>query len=79
MSSSAIGDALVAQVPALLLSIAAASIVTRVSSPHDLSGQIASQFAHAGAWAPVAAISRSARASSGMRPGAAFPPPPSPG
>ena len=52
----AIGDALVAQVPALLLSIAAASIVTRVSSPHDLSGQIASQFAHAGAWAPVAAI-----------------------
>jgi flagellar biosynthesis protein FlhA len=52
----AIGDALVAQVPALLLSIAAAAIVTRVNSPHDLSGQISSQFAHAGAWAPVAAI-----------------------
>src|SRR3546814_16447966 len=41
----AIGDALVAQIPALLLSIAAASIVTRDSSPLDLSGQIASQFA----------------------------------
>jgi flagellar biosynthesis protein FlhA len=52
----AIGDALVAQVPALLLSIAAASIVTRVSSPLDLSGQISSQFSHARAWGPVAAI-----------------------
>ena len=52
----AIGDALVAQVPALLLSIAAASIVTRVSSPLDLSGQIASQFGSAKAWTPVAAI-----------------------
>ncbi len=52
----AIGDALVAQVPALLLSIAAASIVTRVSSPFDLSGQITSQFGSARAWTPVAAI-----------------------
>jgi len=52
----AIGDALVAQVPALLLSIAAASIVTRVSSPFDLSGQITSQFGSAKAWTPVAAI-----------------------
>jgi flagellar biosynthesis protein FlhA len=52
----AIGDALVAQVPALLLSIAAASIVTRVNSPLDLSGQITSQFGSAKAWAPVAAI-----------------------
>jgi flagellar biosynthesis protein FlhA len=52
----AIGDALVAQVPALLLSIAAASIVTRVSSPLDLSGQIANQFGHARAWGPVTAI-----------------------
>ena len=40
----AIGDALVAQVPALLLSIAAAAIVTRVSSPLDLAGQIANEF-----------------------------------
>ncbi len=52
----AIGDALVAQVPALVLSIAAAAIVTRVSSPLDLSGQITSQFASARAWTPVAAI-----------------------
>jgi len=51
-----IGDALVAQVPALLLSIAAAAIVTRVSSPLDLAGQVSSQFASARAWAPVAAI-----------------------
>ncbi len=52
----AIGDALVAQVPALLLSIAAASIVTRVSSPFDLSGQITRQFGLARAWLPVACI-----------------------
>ena len=52
----AIGDALVAQVPALLLSIAAASIVTRVSSPFDLSGQISNQFGSAKAWIPVSAI-----------------------
>src|ERR1700759_1223219 len=38
----AIGDALVAQIPALLLSIAAASIVTRVNSPLDLPGEIRS-------------------------------------
>ncbi|QJU56884.1 flagellar biosynthesis protein FlhA [Sphingomonas sp. AP4-R1] len=52
----AIGDALVAQVPALLLSIAAAAIVTRVSSPLDLSNQITSQFGSAKAWTPVAGI-----------------------
>jgi flagellar biosynthesis protein FlhA len=52
----AIGDALVAQVPALLLSIAAAAIVTRVSSPLDLSHQITSQFGSAKAWTPVAGI-----------------------
>ncbi|MDF0540994.1 flagellar biosynthesis protein FlhA [Sphingobium sp. H39-3-25] len=52
----AIGDALVAQVPALLLSIAAASIVTRVASDKDLSGQIAGQFGSGKAWVPVAAI-----------------------
>lgn len=52
----AIGDALVAQIPALLLSIAAAAIVTRVSSPFDLSGQISSQFGSSKAWTPVAAI-----------------------
>jgi flagellar biosynthesis protein FlhA len=52
----AIGDALVAQVPALLLSIAAAAIVTRVNSPLDLSSQITSQFGSAKAWTPVAGI-----------------------
>ena len=51
-----IGDGLVAQVPALLLSIAAAMIVTRVSSTLDLAGQISSQFASSAAWTPVAAI-----------------------
>ena len=52
----AVGDALVAQVPALLLSIAAAAIVTRVTSSHDLPGQIGSQFASPRTWTPVAAI-----------------------
>jgi flagellar biosynthesis protein FlhA len=52
----AIGDALVAQIPALMLSIAAAAIVTRVSSSLDLAGQIGSQFASARTWTPVAAI-----------------------
>lgn len=52
----AIGDALVAQIPALLLSIAAAAIVTRVSSSRDLTGQISSQFASHRTWAPVAGI-----------------------
>jgi len=52
----AIGDALVAQVPALLLSIAAAAIVTRVTSDHDLSGQISSEFGVEKAWVPVAGI-----------------------
>jgi flagellar biosynthesis protein FlhA len=52
----AIGDGLVAQVPSLLLSIAAAVIVTRVASPLDLSGTIGAQFGSAKAWAPVAGI-----------------------
>jgi flagellar biosynthesis protein FlhA len=52
----AVGDALVAQIPALLLSIAAAAIVTRVASSHDLAGQIGTQFASPRTWAPVAAI-----------------------
>ena len=52
----AVGDALVAQVPALLLSIAAASIVTRVSDARDLAGQIGGQFSGPNTWLPVAAI-----------------------
>ena len=52
----AVGDALVAQVPALLLSIAAAAIVTRVSDTRDLVGQISGQFADPRGWLPVAMI-----------------------
>ncbi|TRD12703.1 flagellar biosynthesis protein FlhA [Erythrobacter insulae] len=52
----AVGDALVAQVPALLLSIAAAAIVTRVSDSRDLSGQIGGQFADPRGWLAVALI-----------------------
>jgi flagellar biosynthesis protein FlhA len=52
----AVGDALVAQVPSLLLSIAAAAIVTRVSSSQDLTGQIGGQFASPAIWVPVAII-----------------------
>jgi len=52
----AVGDALVAQVPALLLSIAAAVIVTRVSDTRDLAGQIGGQFADPRTWLPVAGI-----------------------
>ncbi|WP_203309153.1 MULTISPECIES: flagellar biosynthesis protein FlhA [Sphingomonas] len=52
----AIGDALVAQLPALMLSIAAAAIVTRVNSEHDLAGQIGSQFGSSRTWIPVAVI-----------------------
>lgn len=52
----AIGDALVAQVPSLLLSIAAAVIVTRVSDSRDLTGQIGGQFSNPAIWLPVAVI-----------------------
>ncbi|WP_404336134.1 flagellar biosynthesis protein FlhA [Sphingomonas sp. MMS12-HWE2-04] len=52
----AIGDALVAQLPSLMLSIAAAAIVTRVNSKHDLAGQIGSQFGSHKTWTPVAVI-----------------------
>ncbi|MDB5694990.1 MAG: flhA [Sphingomonas bacterium] len=52
----AIGDALVAQLPSLMLSIAAAMIVTRVASTHDLAGQIGTQFGASRTWTPVAVI-----------------------
>ena len=52
----AVGDALVAQVPALLLSIAAATIVTRVSDKSDLAGHIGGQFADPRSWLPVAIV-----------------------
>ncbi|MFA7440907.1 MAG: flagellar biosynthesis protein FlhA [Sphingomonadaceae bacterium] len=51
-----VGDALVAQVPALLLSIAAAILVTRTTEKNNLSAQLFRQFAAPAAWWPVAAI-----------------------
>ena len=52
-----IGDGLVAQIPALLLSVAVAILVTRVSRPHDMSQQIMSQvFGHARALGVTAGI-----------------------
>lgn len=41
----AIGDGLVAQVPALVISTAAGILVTRVATDEDFSGQISNQFA----------------------------------
>jgi flagellar biosynthesis protein FlhA len=40
----AVGDALVAQIPGLLISVAAAMVVSRVGKERDLSGQIATQM-----------------------------------
>jgi len=52
-----IGDGLVAQIPALLLSVAAAIIVTRVGSSQDMGGQVMAQmFAHPKALAVAAGI-----------------------
>ena len=51
-----IGDGLVAQIPALLLSIATAIIVTRVSSSNDMSELISSQINISRAWVPVAGV-----------------------
>ncbi len=51
-----VGDGLVAQIPSLLLAIATAIIVTRISSNHDLSEQIGSQIGIKQAWLPSAAV-----------------------
>ena len=51
-----VGDALVAQVPALLLSIAAAVLVTRTTEDRQLSAQLRMQFANPAAWWPAAGI-----------------------
>ncbi|MCU0816724.1 MAG: flagellar biosynthesis protein FlhA [Cypionkella sp.] len=51
-----IGDGLVAQIPALLLSIATAIIVTRVSSSNDMGELIGSQVNTSRAWIPVAGV-----------------------
>ncbi len=52
----AVGDGLVAQVPALLLSIAAAMVVTRVGKDNDLAGQVGTQLGEGAPWLPVAII-----------------------
>src|SRR6056300_1162677 len=51
-----IGDGLVAQVPSLLLSIATAIIVTRVSSNHMMAEQIGEQVGISKAWYPAAGV-----------------------
>ena len=51
-----VGDGLVAQIPSLLLSIATAIIVTRVSSNTDMAAHIGEQVNLTRAWAPVAGV-----------------------
>ncbi|MCG2840068.1 flagellar biosynthesis protein FlhA [Sandaracinobacter sp. RS1-74] len=51
-----VGDALVAQIPALLLSIAAAVLVTRTTEDRKLAQQLGQQFAAPAAWWPAAAV-----------------------
>jgi flagellar biosynthesis protein FlhA len=52
----AIGDGLVAQVPSLLLSIATAIIVTRVSSAQNMSEHITKQVNLSAAWMPTSIV-----------------------
>ena len=52
----AVGDGLVAQIPSLLLSIATAIIVTRVSATHDMARHIGKQVNLRRAWLPVAGV-----------------------
>jgi len=51
-----VGDGLVAQVPALLLSLAAAIVVTRASGKSDMGGLIGRQMHLAHAWGPAAVV-----------------------
>ena len=52
----AIGDGLVANIPSLLLSIATAIIVTRVSSAHNMSEHISKQINLSAAWLPTSVV-----------------------
>ena len=52
----AIGDGLVANIPSLLLSIATAIIVTRVSSAHNMSEHISTQINLSAAWIPTSLV-----------------------
>jgi flagellar biosynthesis protein FlhA len=51
-----IGDGLVAQIPSLLLSIATAIIVTRVSSSQDMAEHIKGEVSMSRSWFPVAGV-----------------------
>ena len=51
-----IGDGLVAQIPSLLLAIATAIIVTRVSKTGDMAEHIGNQVSISRAWLPVAGV-----------------------
>ena len=51
-----IGDGLVAQIPSLLLSIATAIIVTRVSSAQNMSEHITKQVNLSAAWMPTSLL-----------------------
>ncbi len=52
-----VGDGLVAQIPSLLLAMATATIVTRISTEdNDLAGQISTQMGLSKAWIPVSAV-----------------------
>ncbi len=51
-----IGDGLVAQIPSLLLAIATAIIVTRVSTTQDMAKHIGSQVSLSRAWLPVSGV-----------------------
>ncbi len=51
-----VGDGLVAQIPGLLLSLAAAIIVTRSAGASDMGGLIGTQMNLAKAWAPAAVV-----------------------
>jgi flagellar biosynthesis protein FlhA len=51
-----VGDGLVAQIPSLLLAMATAVIVTRISSNFDLSDQISHEVGMTKAWFPAAGV-----------------------
>ena len=51
-----VGDGLVAQIPSLMLAIATAIIVTRVSSTENMAAHIGAQISLSRAWIPVSAV-----------------------
>ncbi len=51
-----VGDGLVAQIPSLMLAIATAIIVTRVSSTENMAAHIGTQISLSRAWIPVSAV-----------------------